>query len=477
MSTDAPTPDTIVLIHGFWVTPAQLGALDRPLRGQGLPRARARLPGLRGRGRGAQRRPHADRGADGAGDHRAPRGGRRRARRRRRSSSGHSAGGVFTQILLDHGFGAAGVAINSAPTEGVKRRPALADQGDVPGAQEPGQPPPGRRLHARAVALRVHQHVQRGGVARALRALPHPRVRARSSGAARWPTSTPATTTPRSTTTTTTARRCCSSPAARTTSCRRAIQRSNAKHYKSDTITEVKEFEGPHLLPAAPGLGGGRRLRARLGARPRRAAERARDGRPHHPHRRPDRADRGRRLAAADRPDVRPARPQVPLRLGDGRRASWPGPAIAAADLGPIDAVLLTPRPPRRQPRPRRAGAAAVGRRRRHHGLGRAAPRRRRARASSRGRPRAWRRRDGRRSRSRRRRAATGRRCSHPIVGDVIGFALRWDGQEHGVLWISGDTVLYDGVREVADRLRGRHRAPAPRRRALPGHRARCATR
>jgi L-ascorbate metabolism protein UlaG (beta-lactamase superfamily) len=42
---------------------------------------------------------------------------------------------------------------------------------------------------------------------------------------------------------------------------------------------------------------------------------------------------------------------------------------------------------------------------------------------------------------------------SHPLVGDVVGFALAWDGQEHGVLWISGDTVLYDGVREVADRL------------------------
>jgi L-ascorbate metabolism protein UlaG (beta-lactamase superfamily) len=37
---------------------------------------------------------------------------------------------------------------------------------------------------------------------------------------------------------------------------------------------------------------------------------------------------------------------------------------------------------------------------------------------------------------------------SHPIVGDVIGFAL--DG---GALWISGDTVLYDGVRAVADEL------------------------
>jgi len=42
---------------------------------------------------------------------------------------------------------------------------------------------------------------------------------------------------------------------------------------------------------------------------------------------------------------------------------------------------------------------------------------------------------------------------SHALVGDVIGFALQWEGQEHGVLWISGDTVLYDGVREVADRL------------------------
>jgi L-ascorbate metabolism protein UlaG (beta-lactamase superfamily) len=42
---------------------------------------------------------------------------------------------------------------------------------------------------------------------------------------------------------------------------------------------------------------------------------------------------------------------------------------------------------------------------------------------------------------------------SHPLIGDVVGFALRWDAQEHGVLWISGDTVLYDGVREVATRL------------------------
>lgn len=44
--------------------------------------------------------------------------------------------------------------------------------------------------------------------------------------------------------------------------------------------------------------------------------------------------------------------------------------------------------------------------------------------------------------------------ASRFIVGDVIGFALQWDGQRHGVVWISGDTVLFDGVRQVADRLR-----------------------
>jgi L-ascorbate metabolism protein UlaG (beta-lactamase superfamily) len=42
---------------------------------------------------------------------------------------------------------------------------------------------------------------------------------------------------------------------------------------------------------------------------------------------------------------------------------------------------------------------------------------------------------------------------SRPIAGDVIGFALRWDGQEDGVLWISGDTVMFRGLRQVAERL------------------------
>ena len=43
---------------------------------------------------------------------------------------------------------------------------------------------------------------------------------------------------------------------------------------------------------------------------------------------------------------------------------------------------------------------------------------------------------------------------SRVVTGEVTGFALGWDGQQHGKLWISGDTVLFRGIREVADRLR-----------------------
>lgn len=42
----------------------------------------------------------------------------------------------------------------------------------------------------------------------------------------------------------------------------------------------------------------------------------------------------------------------------------------------------------------------------------------------------------------------------HLLAGDVIGFSLEWESQRHGSVWVSGDTVLYDGVREVARRLK-----------------------
>ncbi|UBU08312.1 MBL fold metallo-hydrolase [Nonomuraea gerenzanensis] len=43
---------------------------------------------------------------------------------------------------------------------------------------------------------------------------------------------------------------------------------------------------------------------------------------------------------------------------------------------------------------------------------------------------------------------------SRPVVGEVIGFALTWPGQEYGPLWITGDTVYHRALREAAARLR-----------------------
>jgi L-ascorbate metabolism protein UlaG (beta-lactamase superfamily) len=42
---------------------------------------------------------------------------------------------------------------------------------------------------------------------------------------------------------------------------------------------------------------------------------------------------------------------------------------------------------------------------------------------------------------------------SHPITGDVIGFALTWPDQTNGPLWITGDTVRYPAVRRAAQAL------------------------
>ena len=42
---------------------------------------------------------------------------------------------------------------------------------------------------------------------------------------------------------------------------------------------------------------------------------------------------------------------------------------------------------------------------------------------------------------------------SRPIVGEVIGFLLEWEGQQGGAFWISGDTVWFPGVAEVGKRF------------------------
>lgn len=42
---------------------------------------------------------------------------------------------------------------------------------------------------------------------------------------------------------------------------------------------------------------------------------------------------------------------------------------------------------------------------------------------------------------------------SHAIVGDVIGFAIRRDGEDRVALWATGDSVLYPALRRTAREL------------------------
>jgi len=43
---------------------------------------------------------------------------------------------------------------------------------------------------------------------------------------------------------------------------------------------------------------------------------------------------------------------------------------------------------------------------------------------------------------------------SHIIVGETTGFILEWVGQQHGAFYISGDTVWFNGLGEIAQRFK-----------------------
>ena len=118
-STVSTKPDTIVLIHGFWVTPRSWEHWKEHYEAKGYTVLTPAYPGFEAEVEALRADPTPieqlqvpeiiDMLENMIGKMDRP-----------PIIMGHSAGGVFTQILLDHGFGAVGVAINSAPTEGVK---------------------------------------------------------------------------------------------------------------------------------------------------------------------------------------------------------------------------------------------------------------------------------------------------------------------------------------------------------------------
>jgi len=112
-------PDTVVLVHGFWVTPLSWEKWVERYEGRGYRVLTPTYPGF-------------EVGVEALREDPSPIealtlpavvehiGGIIAELERPPIIIGHSAGGLLTQILLDHGFGAAGVAIDSVPAEGVR---------------------------------------------------------------------------------------------------------------------------------------------------------------------------------------------------------------------------------------------------------------------------------------------------------------------------------------------------------------------
>jgi pimeloyl-ACP methyl ester carboxylesterase len=122
MSTEPTTPETIVLIHGMWMTPLSWEHWIDHYTGRGHRVLAPAWPGLDADPEQLRRDPSPLRGlgitevvdhydAIIRGLDRPP------------IIIGHSFGGLFTQLLLDRGLGAAGVALGTAAPKGVLTLP------------------------------------------------------------------------------------------------------------------------------------------------------------------------------------------------------------------------------------------------------------------------------------------------------------------------------------------------------------------
>ncbi|HEX5909292.1 MAG TPA: alpha/beta hydrolase [Thermoleophilaceae bacterium] len=166
---------------------------------------------------------------------------------------GHSAGGAFTQVLLDHGFGAAGVALNSAPTEGVRIVPPSQVKSTWPVLKNPAN-------HHKAVGFTFEQwnYAFTNGLPEELAKETYERYAIPASGRILFDSVT-ANFIPGPQATAVDYKNPDRAPLLFVSGTEDhimppSIQQSNHKHHKGEgTITEITEYEGPHLMIAAEG--------------------------------------------------------------------------------------------------------------------------------------------------------------------------------------------------------------------------------
>jgi pimeloyl-ACP methyl ester carboxylesterase len=247
----ANSPDTIVLIHGFWVTPRSWESWIPYYEAKGYRVIAPAYPGfdVEVEALNADPTPIVEVTVPAVVERLE---GIVRELESPPIIMGHSAGGVFTQLLLDRGYGAAGVAINSAPTEGVPVLPLTQIKSTFPVLKNPAN-------RHRAVGFtheQWHYAFTNGFSEERSREL-YERYHIPASGGILFSTVL-ANIQPGHQASWVNYKNDERAPLLFISGSEDhlmppKVQQSNAKHYKSDTITEVKEFEGPHLLPAKEG--------------------------------------------------------------------------------------------------------------------------------------------------------------------------------------------------------------------------------
>ena len=244
-------PNTIVLIHGFWVTPRSWEHWKTHYEAKGFTVLTPAYPGFDVEVEALRADPTPIEQlevSDIIGMLEELIGGLDRPP----IIMGHSAGGAFTQILLDHGHGAAGVVINSAPTEGVKVIPLSQIRSSYPVLKNPAN-------RHRAVGLTAEQwydiFANTFGEERS-REL-YDRYHIPASGKIFWGSAL-ANIHPGKDDTYVDYHNDARPPLLFISGRQDPlfppkVGHSNAKHYKAaNTVTEIVEYDGPHLLPAIP---------------------------------------------------------------------------------------------------------------------------------------------------------------------------------------------------------------------------------
>jgi pimeloyl-ACP methyl ester carboxylesterase len=245
--------DTIVLVHGFWVTPRSWERWITRYEAQGYRVLAPAYPGLEVEVEALNRDPSPVERLT------VPAIMARLESVVRETEAppilmGHSAGGTFVQLLLDRGYGAAGVAINSAPTEGVRVTPLTQLKAVFPVLRNPAN-----RHKAVGFTYEQWRYVFTNTFDEVDARAAYDRYHVPASGGIFWD-SVLANFIPGPQDTAVDYHNDTRAPLLFISGSEDhlmppAVQRSNAKHYtSSNTITEVKEFSGrSHLMPAQNG--------------------------------------------------------------------------------------------------------------------------------------------------------------------------------------------------------------------------------